>query len=160
MYFSFTTFEQIIGKIVDNKNRYRDRDRRNGPFYIQEEPNNNYHCEPFNQQAKFIAVFLDHEFKKRHVFFMKGNGNVNNVKRAIDFLDKRLKKTNLEIDRLQDQLDNNPQLSTETIEKHFHTVKQDLSSIRKLESFLLSYDRSYVIRLEYPGEERDNVNTY
>lgn len=91
---------------------------------------------------------------------MTGTGNVSNVRSFIAFLDIRIKYHNRRIDSIQDRLNDNPYLPTDKLEYHFHAVKTDLSSIRKLESFLLVYDSSYIRKKEYPGEERDNVNTY
>lgn len=140
--------------------KYKDKisDRTNGPFFIREEPNENNYCEPFNPNHKFIAQFYDHRFKLRHWYYMRGN--VDKVKRDIELLDKRLWYNNNKIDDYLDMMSENPSLPVDKLEKYNHRVAEDLSSIRKLESFVMVYDNSYTRKPEYPGEERDNVNTY
>ena len=65
-------------------------------------------------------------------------------------------------DDLQFFLENNPQRNdiTREYEKYIHNVKEDMSTIRKLESFLIRYKSDYIRKPIYSGEERDNVNTY
>jgi hypothetical protein len=65
-------------------------------------------------------------------------------------------------DNLQTILESNPSRDdlTRKYEHHIHLVKEDMSNIRKLESFYLHYNPLYIRKPEYPGEERDNVNTY
>lgn len=58
------------------------------------------------------------------------------------------------------ELNSNRDDLTRKYEHHIHLVKEDMSSIRKLESVYLRYNPFYTRKAEYPGEERDNVNTY
>lgn len=87
-------------------------------------------------------------------------GQLSTVKQDIVKLDLRLKYNNNMIDNWQERLLSNPNLPTTELERYNHMVKEDLSSIRKLESFVKKYEPLYISKPEYPGEERDNVNTY
>jgi len=80
----------------------------------------------------------------------------------IEIIHKRI-NSNISIsDNLQNFLELNPYRDdlTRKYEHHIHLVKEDMSNIRKLESVYLYYNPLYIRKPEYPGEERDNVNTY
>ena len=90
------------------------------------------------------------------------NKDLLQVKWSIEHLHNRIVSNNLEADRLQTFLEFYPQRDnlTSSYENYIHLVKEDISSIRKLETFYKKYYVSYISKPEYPGEERDNVNTY
>jgi len=84
------------------------------------------------------------------------------VKAKIEIIHKRILANCSISDNLQTILECNPNRDdlTRRYEHYIHLVKEDMSSIRKLESFYLYYNSFYIRKPEYPGEERDNVNTY
>lgn len=84
------------------------------------------------------------------------------VRAKIEVIHERIRTNNSISDNLQSILEANPGRDdlTRKYEHHIHLVKEDMSSIRKLESFYLYYNPFYIRKPEYPGEERDNVNTY
>lgn len=139
---------------------YKRKPSKHKFFFIDEEPNRNKICEPFSTRESFIAKFVDHNLNVRHSFFMKYD--LDKVRSTIEKLDKDLSANIFKCDELQDYLERNPldHATTREYEKYNHFVKEGLSSLRKLEGFLIRYDTTYIPKSEYPGEERDNVNTY
>lgn len=159
--FVLSLFRPLKSAAIDFKYRYYKRKpSRNKVFPIREEPNNNKYCEPFSPRESFIAHFIDHNQNVRFTYFMKYD--LVKVRKTIDILHNNLLFNIGKCDELQDYLETHPSDNNKTseYERYNHVVKEDLSSIRKLESFLKVYDTSYIPKPEYPGEERDNVNTY
>jgi hypothetical protein len=139
---------------------YKRRSSKHKVFYIHEEPNRNKYCEPFSTRRSFIANFIDHKQNVRFTFFM--DYHLSEVRSTIEKLNNNLLFNISKCNELQDYLEANPldHGGTKRYEEFNHVVKEDMSSIRKLESFLMRYDSSYIPKPEYAGEERDNVNTY
>lgn len=98
----------------------------------------------------------------RFKFFLKYDYHDRKVNQAIDKIDKNIRANISKCDELQDYLEIHPldDNKTREYERYNHLVKEDLSSLRKLEAFVKRYNPSYIPKPEYPGEERDNVNTY
>ena len=90
------------------------------------------------------------------------DNEITKLRSSIDKLDSNILFNISKCDELQNYLEINPldDYKTREYERYNHLVKEDLSSIRKLETFLKRYDPSYISKPEYSGEERDNVNTY
>ena len=152
----FTPLKRIY---VDFKyKQYKDNKDKHKTFTIFEEPNRNLFCEPFSTKETFIGYFIDHEGNIKYMFFMRYDKR--KVKRIIEKLDKDIRFNSNKIDDIQVYLSSNPNASVQELERYNHLVKQDMASLRKLESFYKQYDKKYVSKPEYPGEERDNVNTY
>lgn len=88
--------------------------------------------------------------------------DIYKVRSSIELLHSKLVANISRCDQLQAHLEIHPHQDniTSEYERFNHYVKEDLSSIRKLETFLKRYDTSYISKPQYPGEERDNVNTY
>lgn len=146
---------------IDIKYRYyKRRSSKQKVFPIYEEPNRNKSCEPFSTRESFIAHFVDHKQDVRFSFFMKYD--LTKVRFTIEKLHNNLLANIFRCDELQNHLEIHTQDHDKTreYEGYNHVVKEDLSSLRKLESFLKTYDSTYISKPEYPGEERDNVNTY
>jgi hypothetical protein len=154
-------FKPLKTIAIDFKHKYyKKRPSKNKAFFIHEEPNKNKVCEPFSTKGSFIANFIDHKQNIRFTFFM--NYDLGDIRSTIEKLHNNLQFNISKCDELQDYLEVNPldENGTKEYEGYNHVVKEDLSSIRKLEGFLMRYDSSYIPKPEYPGEERDNVNTY
>jgi hypothetical protein len=146
---------------IDIKHRYyKTKPSKQKIFLIHEEPNMNKWCEPFSTRSSFIANFVDHNQRVRFTYFMRYH--LGDVRSTIERLHTDTLFHISKCDELQDYLEINPQddNGTKKYEKHNHVVKENMSSIRKLEGFLMRYDSSYIPKPEYAGEERDNVNTY
>jgi hypothetical protein len=88
--------------------------------------------------------------------------DLSKVKSTVENLHVEITNSISASDNLQDFLLNHPQRDDLTTEYEYynHIVKEKLSSIRKLESFIKVYEPGYISKPEYPGEERDKVNTY
>lgn len=152
----FTPLKKIY---IDYKyERYKQDRSKHKIFRIDEEPNRNNICEPFSKAETFFAHFIDHENNKRFTFFMKYEKS--RVKSQIEKLNKDIIYNSNKIDDIQVYLSSNPNSSVRELERYNHLVKQDMSCLRKLESFYKKYDNKYISKPEYSGEERDNVNTY
>lgn len=139
---------------------YEKNSDRNRYFFIKEEPNLNKTCESFPLHKSFIAHFIDHNGNERFKYYMAIE--CFKVKSEIELLHQKI-ETNISLaDHLQSYLELNPQRNdlTRKYEGYIHFVKEDISAIRKLESFYKVYNPTYKSKPEYSGEERDNVNTY
>jgi len=143
------------------KYKHYERNPENNIYFrIHEEPNDNLSCEPFPRRSRFIAHFVDNNNNERFKYLM---GTQKKVLRAkIEMIHTRIMANSSISDNLQTILEYNPNRDdlTRRYEHYIHLVKEDISSIRKLESFYLYYNSLYVRKPEYAGEERDNVNTY
>ena len=84
------------------------------------------------------------------------------LRSEIEVIHKRIMANTSISDNIQTFLEYNPGRDdlTRKYEHYIHLVKEDMSNIRKLESVYLYYNSLYIRKPEYPGEERDNVNTY
>lgn len=159
IYLNEKIFKNLTDLIFWKKNPFKnDNSRRIVIIPIREEPNQNYSCEEADPSVKYFAVFVDHKGKTKCTFDI--TGHTINVRAYITYLDLRLRFYNYKIDNWQEKLNKNRLLSTSPMEKCNHQYKKDLACIRKLESLVLKHDPSFVRRPEYPGEERDDVNSY
>lgn len=151
----------ITGIIFDIKYKYYNkRKSRNQFFWIHEEPNMNLVCEPFNTRKTFMAHFINDKMNRKYSFLVKNQ--VPKIQSTIETLHSNIMNNIAISDNLQTFLEINPQRNdiTREYEKHIHDVKEDMSTLRKLESFLIRYRPDYIRKPTYAGEERDNVNTY
>lgn len=139
---------------------YKNNEDKNKYFYIREEPNLNKTIESFPIHKNFFAHFIDHNGKERFKYYMGIESY--KVKTEIELLHNKIEANISLADQLQSYLELNPQRNdlTRKYERYIHFVKEDISSIRKLESFYKVYNPTYKSKPEYSGEERDNVNTY
>lgn len=154
-------FKPLKGLIVGAKYEYYKKIKsRNNIFVVHEEPNLNLTCEEFSTNKTFIAHFVDYKLNVRHSFLV--GYQIPKIESTIDILHNRIINNINKSDDLQFFLENNPQRDdvTREYEKYNHHVKQDLSTLRKLESFLIKYKPDHSRKPIYSGEERDNVNTY
>lgn len=155
-------FKPIVNAIISTQYDpfYRYKKSRVAFFQIYDEPNMNHTCERIPHKGMFFAVFLDSEGKYRHTYFM--NIGLASLTVRIEKLHLRIMANIHESDNLQSFLEMNSQRHdlTREYEQQIHHVKEDMCTIRKLESFLKQYHPHYISKPEYSGEQRDNVNTY
>lgn len=139
--------------------RYREPEKH-VYFRINDEPNLNYTCEPLPIRGPYTAHFIDSSNNERFTFFL--SPQYRHIKYKISFLHERIMANISVADNLQNYLEMHPHRNdlTRDYESHIHTVKEDMSSIRKLETVYMIYNSSYTRKPEYTGEQRDNVNTY
>jgi len=139
---------------------YKKVKSRNFLFYINEEPNLNLTCEEFPRNNGFIAHFVDHKLNINHTFMVAYH--IPKIEYTIVVLHDRILSNIHKTDDLQFFLENNPHRDdiTSEYEKYNHCVRQDMCTLRKLESFLIKYKSYHIRKPIYTGEERDDVNTY
>lgn len=138
----------------------RNREKRTVDFTIYEEPNLNRHNDTvFSTKGSFIALFKDQGNNLRFTYYMRHD--VARLRADIEGLHITLLANIRMCDILQVEAENNSSdLITQQYERYNHEVKRDLSNIRRLESVYKCYNKTYICKPEYSGEERDNVNTY
>jgi hypothetical protein len=158
MFSLFRPLKQAIYDAIYKIRKKRDDDY--WYFRIHTEPSLNHHIESFPKHKSFVARFVNENDDIKFEYDMRKQLPV--VRFSIEKLHLNL-ITNIRFsDELQSFLELHPHRDdiTREYERYNHLVKEDLSSIRKLEAFVKVYDPSYVSKPEYSGEERDNVNTY
>jgi hypothetical protein len=157
----FSLLTSFKGVIIGVKFEYYKKVKsRNFLFFIDEEPNLNLTCEEFPKNRSFLAHFIDHNSNINHTFMIAYH--IPKIEYTIDLLHEKIMSNIHRSDDLQFFLENNPHRDDITCEyeKYNHYVKQDMSRLRKLESFLIKYKSYHPRKPVYTGEEKDNVNTY